>query len=326
MPLFRAYNTPNCALELEGIAAGESPHQVSILTHFACRFFHVPVTIAGGKELLQQLTTAVATYTQGVLTAGWGEEGVAEVQVGAVQLTAAAAGTHRLRVKTEEAAEPYEVLLDTVQLFDLQDSLDRLGLDRETLPDVMPVLPALQQASPLLRRVRFPLAAGAGALSVAVAAVALSWLPVPEPVEQKREDKVLEAPPVPTQPAATGSERIPRLNPELDPGTVARLRQDLFTRLDRAWRNPITFGTDAVFTVTVDADGQIVKYEPTPDTVAIAQGRTIPLDEELPLKSLLAPTAAAKETTKGTVAFRVIFRVNEQLVVEPLSSSPSARP
>jgi len=311
MPLFRAYNTPNCALELEGIAAGESPQQVSILTHFACRFFHVPVTIAGGKELLQQLATAVATYTQGVLTAGWGEEGLGEVHVGVVHLAAVTAGTHRLRVKTEEAAEAYEVVLDTVQLFDLQDSLDRLGLDQETLPDVLPVLPALQQASPLLRRVRFPLVAAAGALSVVVAAVALSLLPVPEPVEQ-REDKVLESPPVPTQPAATGP----------DPETLARLRQDLFTRLDRAWRNPITFGTDAVFIVTVNADGQIVKYEPTPDTVAIAQGRTIPLDEELPLKSLLAPTAAAKETTKGTVAFRVIFRVNEQLVVEPLSPKP----
>ncbi len=307
MPLFRAYNTPNCALELEGIAAGESPHQVSILTHFACRFFHVPVTIAGGKDLLQQLVTAVATYTQGVLTAGWGEEGVTEVQVGAVQLTAAA-GIHRLRVKMAEAADPCEVLLDTVQLFDLQDSLDRLGLDQETLPDVVPVLPALQQASPLLRRVRFPLAAATGALSVVVAAVALSLLPVPEPVEQKREDKVLEAPPVPTQPAATGP----------DPETVARLRQDLFTRLDRAWRNPITFGTDAVFIVTVNADGQIVKYEPTPDTVAIAQGRTIPLDEELPLKSLREPTADGKTT----VAFRVVFRVNEQLVVEPLRPTP----
>ncbi len=316
MPLFRAYNTPNCALELEGIAAGESPQQVSILTHFACRFFHVPVTIAGGKDLLQQLATAVATYTQGVLTAGWGEENLGEVQVGAVHLAAATAGTHRLRVKTEEAAEAYEVVLDTVQLFDLQDSLDRLGLDRETLPDVVPVLPALQQAPPLLRRVRFPLAAAAGALSVVVAAVALSLLPVPEPVEQKREDKVLESPPVPTQ--ATGPDRAPSLDPELDPETVARLRQDLFMRLDRAWRNPITFGTDAVFIVTVNADGQIVKYEPTPDTVAIAQGRTIPLDEELPLKSLREPTADGKPT----VAFRVIFRVNERLVVEPLRPTP----
>ncbi|MFQ3680453.1 MAG: DUF4335 domain-containing protein, partial [Pseudanabaenaceae cyanobacterium] len=181
MPLFRAYNTPNCALELEGIAGGDSPQQVSILTHFACRFFHVPVTISGGKDLLQQLATAVATYTQQVLTAGWGEEGLAEVQVGAVHLHRTETGTHRLRVKTEDAPEPYEVLLDTVQLFDLQDSLDRLGLDKDTLPDVLPVLPALQQSSPLLRRVRFPVAAAAGALSVVVAAVALSLVPVPKP-------------------------------------------------------------------------------------------------------------------------------------------------
>ncbi|MGQ9866991.1 MAG: DUF4335 domain-containing protein [Pseudanabaenaceae cyanobacterium] len=310
MPLFRTYNTPNCALEVEGIAAGESPQQVSILTHFACRFFHVPVTIAGGKELLQQLATAVATYTQGVLTAGWGEESLGEVQVGAVHLAAATAGTHRLRVKTEDGAEPYEVLLDTVQLFDLQDSLDRLGLDPETLPDVVPVLPALQKASPLLRRGRFPLAAMAGALSVVVAAVALSWLPVPEPVEEKG----LEAPPVPTQPAATG----PDVETRPDPETVNRLRQDLFLRLDRAWRNPITFGSDAVFIVTVNTDGAIVKYEPTAETEAIARGRVIPLAEELPLKSLLAETT----DPKPTVAFRVVFRVNEQLVVEPIAPQP----
>jgi hypothetical protein len=245
------------------------------------------------------------------LTAGWGEESLGEVQVGAVQLTVATAGTHRLRVKTEDAAEAYEVVLDTVQLFDLQDSLDRLGLDPETLPDVVPVLPALQQASPLLRRMRFPMAAVAGALSVVVAAVALSLLPVPEPVEEKG----LESPPVPTQPVATGPGST---DPDPAPETVDRLRQDLFTRLDRAWRNPITFGTDAVFTVTVDADGQIVKYEPTPETAAIARGRVVPLDEELPLKSLLEPTAEAKPT----VAFRVVFRVNEQLVVEPLLPQP----
>ncbi|NJK59425.1 MAG: DUF4335 domain-containing protein [Oscillatoriales cyanobacterium SM2_1_8] len=170
MPLFRAYNTPNCSLEVEGIAAGEAPQQLSILTHFACRFFHAPTTIAGGKELLQQLTAAVATYTQVVLTSGWGEDSPAEVHLGAVHLTMVAAGTHRLWVQAEAAkestkestVEPCEVLLDTVQLFDLQDGLDKLGVDPETLPDVRPVLPALQQASPLLTRVRLPLAAAAG--------------------------------------------------------------------------------------------------------------------------------------------------------------------
>ncbi|NJK59426.1 MAG: hypothetical protein HC918_03075 [Oscillatoriales cyanobacterium SM2_1_8] len=143
-----------------------------------------------------------------------------------------------------------------------------------------------------------------------VAAIALSLVPIPprEPVEETVQTSL----PVPTQPQPS----VPP-PPKRDPATVARLQQEVFAQLDRAWRNPITFAADAVYIVRVSETGAIVVYEPTPETAAIAQDRSVPLDEELPLKSLQA-AADIPEATQATFAFRVTFRVNEQLVVEPI--------
>lgn len=182
MSLRRHYSLPNCTLVLEGFS-GEGRSVLDIVTSAECQFIGITQKLQGGRTLLEHLIQSVSAYAQSQLS---GIPPVPYTQTGedaiAVAPNPETCG-HRLTwyPSQEAAGEPVVFDLSTVQLFDLMEAIDQLLLDRQTLPDLSL---SLQPVSRRFRPPDEPLAqrivpAVAGLASLAIAAFALYWLPIP---------------------------------------------------------------------------------------------------------------------------------------------------
>jgi len=184
----RSYNFPSCSLSIEGIST--SGDTLSILTSFGCRFNHHPEPIVGGLELLKALVKVVGAYVQALSS----NTSVA-IPDQQVKLESDGKHLHILSIALGEAefaiAQNIQIKLNTIQLFDLMEGLDRLCCDSQTLPDLKLVthIDDYRSQSPMSVQA---IPAIAGVLSIAIASAVLYLMPVPKPKSKPSQ-------PVPTQ-------------------------------------------------------------------------------------------------------------------------------
>lgn len=212
MTIRRKYSLPNCTLVLEGMSdgtvipdsMGERP-LLSILVNAECSFTGIEQTLHGGREFLENLAHAASAYSQEFLSGIYHPQEMNghETRVRFERLYAT--HLHRLVYQpetegnnTEKPAQAIALDLTTVQLFDLLEAVDQCLADNRTLPNlqlaIAPISRRYRKAEvPLLQRVA-PAALGITAL--ALAGVALFFVPIPEvrepePVPIESEENVL---------------------------------------------------------------------------------------------------------------------------------------
>lgn len=299
MTIQRTYNLPNCTLLIEGISPGSS-NILSILTNFECRFHHTQSAIAGGRKLLDALVESVGQYAQD-LSGG----NVVAIAVPPVRLEPLNAHAHQLNIDPSDdvnlpLAQPLTIRLNTIQLFDLMESLDRLCLDRQTLPDLVLVTNTSELVIQSKTKERV-IPAVMGIAGFAIAASAMFLIPVPKPQPQSQLQSQTSTPIKPN-----ASPRPPAIK---DPDLVDELQEDLRKQLDRAWVASPSFTEPVSYRVDVNAKGQIIKYSridpfsPAPEEE---------LEKELPLKKLTAKTkpktSSSSTKPQPTATFRVTFQ------------------
>jgi hypothetical protein len=187
----RTYSLPNCTLLVEGIGSGGDG--VSMMTNFEFRFHHCQEKIVGGRDLINALMLSVNLYTQALQNGD-----LVSLSKGKVQIEPEGKFLHKLQLPTAEAtalnAQPFQVQLNTVQLFDLVEGLDQLCCDKQVVPDLTLALDTETYRSTPANATKL-VPAFAGVASLAIAATVLYFLPVPMPTQpDKQPDKA-----VPTQ-------------------------------------------------------------------------------------------------------------------------------
>jgi hypothetical protein len=205
----RSYSLPSCTLLIEGISTGGDV--LSILTSFGCRFNHHSEPIVGGLDLLNALVKVVGAYAQALKS-----NTELTIPEDRVRLELEGKHIHLLSVLLNEAdasnPKKLQVKLNTIQLFDLMESLDRLCCDPTTLPEVKLVSQIADYRSPSqLNNQALP--AIAGVVSLAIAATILYLIPTPKPdpkpdkpVPQQTQPLLKQStPPTPTSPTPTSS-------------------------------------------------------------------------------------------------------------------------
>ncbi|HEY9695755.1 MAG TPA: DUF4335 domain-containing protein [Trichocoleus sp.] len=231
MTIQRQYSLPNCTLVLEGLnadaAASDGLHSVmSMVTKVEYYVAGQEKPLSGGRDFLNSLVAAVSDYAQEFLSnlprpASYRHQLNADRLVALERLNSS---THRLTVKqaadSDVAANiaPQQVDLSTVQLFDLVEAIDQFLADALTLPEMTLNL------SPLPKRyvtAREPVGkqavpAAIGVSSLAVAAIALFFIPIPAvrrpepaPNTNSQTNSQTAASPTPIAAASPGSSPNP---------------------------------------------------------------------------------------------------------------------
>ncbi len=208
----RSYSSPSCTLLIEGISTGGDV--LSILTSFACRFSHETEPVVGGLDLLSALVKVVGAYAQAL-------KSNTLVAIPEKQVRLEPEGhLHKLSVLLNEAdahsPKQLQIKLNTIQLFDLMESLDRLCCDPTTLPDLKLVTQISDYRSQSqLNSQAVP--AVAGVISLAIAATVLYFIPIPKP-----QPKPAQTVPVPTKPLPkVSTPPTPSASPESSPTSTA---------------------------------------------------------------------------------------------------------
>lgn len=212
MNIQRKYSLPNCTLLLEGLSDAtkganfrELRPELSILVNAECYISGHNQPLAGGREFFESLVRAVSGYAQEFLSnvpnpqAHNQDSEIVEIQK-------IDSNRHKLIVHSENAPEefntnanynnqPIEIDLNTVQLFDLVEAVDQFFADTQTLPELslelQPVTRRYGGASQAILKQAVP--ATIGVSSLAVAAIAFSFVPapqirVPEPKPQEQSN------------------------------------------------------------------------------------------------------------------------------------------
>jgi Domain of unknown function (DUF4335) len=199
MPIQRQYSLPNCVLILEGLSnapeasAGGNRPELNILTRFECYFAREKQALIGGRDLLEGLLQATNNCVQSWISGMQplphkGKEVKPQVQLQPLKeggFDLMVPGVLLAQGSPEDAnlEQPFaQFHISSVQLFDLMEAIDQLAADRQTLPDLQTdVRPRSRQevrsgGSTLEQSVPVAL----GVTSVAVAAAALFFMPVPK--------------------------------------------------------------------------------------------------------------------------------------------------
>jgi Domain of unknown function (DUF4335) len=200
MPIQRQYSLPDCVLTLDGLSntldntATGNRAELSVLTRFECYFAGEKSPLVGGREFLDGLVAATnycaQAWISGIKSATKTDDSKVQIQPahdGGFTLTVPAAllfqGSAASLAETEGLEKPAQSLhISAVQLFDLMEAVDQLTADQQTLPErqvaiqprsrkeVMSPQLVLEQSAPI----------ALGAASVAIAAAAVFFLPVPK--------------------------------------------------------------------------------------------------------------------------------------------------
>lgn len=211
MTIRRQYKLPNCTLILDGLSndaeAKDGRPLMNILVNAECHFVGTNQILSGGRVFFENLVRAASAYAQEFLS-GFAHPYQAESERVSLERTEKA---HRL-IWQPDAEERAEIELTTVQLFDLVEAIDQFFADSQTLPElalaIEPVSQRYRQAEePLVQRAA---PAAIGTASLALAAIAFFFVPVPEvrepeprlqsnptEVPQTTEEPLPEASPVP---------------------------------------------------------------------------------------------------------------------------------
>lgn len=327
MTIIRQYSLPNCKLILHGLSSptdntSETRPRLSLLMNAECHFVGYPQPIVGGKEFFECLLQQVSQYAQEFLS-GVSHPPSTNAEVSTVEFCRVNSNLHRLivrntpvdgdsQIQKEPTTSPVELDLTTVQLFDLVEAVDQFFADSRTLPELS------LQLKPIPKRYTKPeqslaqraIPAAVGVSGLAIAAITLFALPVPElrrPLEPNPQESTETQPPSETQgpppaepsppPGATKSPNGENLTigepgatiaqfdlqPNLvsppsidDPQEIERLQQQLFAQVNQAWVNPIS--RTLTYRVTVASDGKIIDYEAV-DDVTPEEEAAIPLSE-----------------------------------------------
>jgi hypothetical protein len=198
MTIVRQYNLPNCTLILEGLndvtptdQQFDIRPQISMLMTAECRFLGNSKHLVGGRDFFESLIKAVSNYAQEFLSGVPSLMGDSN-QSTLVRLQRINDNLHRLTVQSlepennsGEQSKPKlstEIDLTTVQLFDLVEAVDQFFADSQTLPELSLQLTPIskrhaQATEPLAKRA---LPAAVGISSLAVAAIAFFFVPIPE--------------------------------------------------------------------------------------------------------------------------------------------------
>lgn len=199
MNIQRKYSLPNCTLLLEGLSdATRAAHfqelrpELSILVNAEFYISGYNRPLAGGRDFFESLVRAVSAYAQEFLSNVQNPQAHNQ-ETELVQLHKVNSNRHRLLVNSESAPQDPEfsrnstrlssvqVDLNTVQLFDLVEAIDQFFADSQTLPELSLQLQPVgtRYGGPSQAILKQALPASVGVSSLAVAAIAFSFVPVP---------------------------------------------------------------------------------------------------------------------------------------------------
>ncbi len=209
----RSYSLPSCTLLVDGIITGSDV--MSILTSFSCRFSHHTEPIVGGLELLNALVKVVGAYAQALKS-----NTLVAIPEKQIRLEPKGKHLHVLSVSLNEAdaynPKQLQIKLNTIQLFDLMESLDRLCCDPTTLPDLKLVTQISDYRSQSqLNSQAIP--AIAGVFSLAIAATVLYFIPTPKPETKPTPTVPVQTKPLPKKSTSPTISPNPIDNPESSP-------------------------------------------------------------------------------------------------------------
>ncbi|WP_066381376.1 MULTISPECIES: DUF4335 domain-containing protein [unclassified Anabaena] len=212
MNIQRKYSLPNCTVLLEGLSDAnrgaqfqELRPELSILVNAECYISGHTQPLVGGREFFESLVRAVSGYAQEFLSNVPNPQAHNQDSE-LVELQKIDHNRHRLIVHYENAPEefnsqhqqPMQIDLNTVQLFDLVEAVDQFFADTQTLPELslelQPVTRRYGGTSQVVLKQAVP--ATVGVSSLAVAAIAFSFVPAPEmrPPETKTEEQSYTTP------------------------------------------------------------------------------------------------------------------------------------
>lgn len=376
MNIQRKYSLPNCTLLLEGLSdmtrttgnhGGITANfqdlrpELSILVNAECYLSSHTQPIVGGREFFESLVTAVSNYVQEVLAQevlskkpGNQSQKFAHQNQGSelVQLEKIDANSHRLIVHSEITPDnlrgdtnegtPIEIILNTVQLFDLVEAVDQFFADSQTLPELClelhPVTPGHGGGSQIFLKQAIP--ATVGISSLALAAFTSFLIPIPQvrPPEIKPEEQSSAKMPTTAPPAATSTSLNPPLQkqeaatptatetakpivakdleallrtlPEItDSSQLRALNRQVYNQINPAWTNRSELPEDLVYRLGVAADGSIIGYK----SINRAASDAI---EKTPLPKLLYNPANAV-ANEPIAQFKVVFTQTGILQISP---------
>lgn len=199
MPIQRQYSLPDCVLTLDGLSntldntATGNRAELSVLTRFECYFAGEKSPLVGGREFLDGLVSATnhcaQAWISGIKSATKTDDSKVQIQPaqdGGFTLTVPAAllfNSTASLAETEGLEKPAQALhISAVQLFDLMEAVDQLTADQQTLPELQVAIQPRSRKevmSPqLVMEQSAPIALGA--VSVAIAAAAVFFMPVPK--------------------------------------------------------------------------------------------------------------------------------------------------
>ncbi|MBD2113470.1 MULTISPECIES: DUF4335 domain-containing protein [Cyanophyceae] len=341
MTVQRQYTLPHCNLVLEGLSADANDplSPLAVLMNAEC---HLPgatdATLAGGREFLDSLVTAVSRYGQQLLsgvpyprTTGSAPP-IVEIKPGDLPYH------HHLIVQQQplggpvsdvNALPPLDIQLTTVQFYDLMEAVDQLLADTQTLPDMKAQFQAVSRrlvrpTEPITKRAA-PAALGAAAL--VAAGLALFFVPPPE-FEPTRPESEASAPAaasaVPGGPPRAddetseavpadgdGLDRLESAPAITDAATVALLQSDVTQRLQEAWADAPRPSGDLAYRMAVSEDGDILGYQYEND-LALEEVDNTPLP-----KLTFVPVAGAEPVRERVAQFVATFTPDGEVRLEP---------
>lgn len=232
MTIQRQYRLPNCTVTVEGLSQSTPTEgstvrpSLDMVMRFEC-LLSGQSPLVGDKDLLEQLTQtvnqSVQSYLSGVQARTAGKHHDHQVQLypidqqhfqlrvpGALLLPEAAQAD--ASAEADQAARPAtELMVSTVQLFDLAEALDQLQLDQQTLPNLTLNVAPLSRRQAAAAETGAPRAipAALGTSSLVLAAIALYFLPVPTKVAPPKNQPATQEQTTP-QPLNSATPAAPR--------------------------------------------------------------------------------------------------------------------
>jgi hypothetical protein len=225
MSIKRQYSSPNCNLIVEGledndaenadILSGQAP--MSTITNAECYLLQSNQKLSGGNVFLTNLAHAANNYAQGFLSGLFPVEkssnSNAEYPLISIHKIPEQ-HLHRLALEPapDSGEAKTEIDITTIELFDLVEAIDQLYADRSVLPnmtlEIKPVSKRYRKPEQPLTARLTPVAIGLS--SLAIAAVALFMLPVPQltptksvPIDQTNKTQPEKKSPQPTPQGAS---------------------------------------------------------------------------------------------------------------------------
>ncbi|MEO1145206.1 MAG: DUF4335 domain-containing protein [Cyanobacteria bacterium J06638_22] len=274
MTIRREYSLPNCTLVVEGLnkdgTEGAAHPILNLVTSVECLLPGQKEPIVGGRSLLDDLARTVTPYAQSFLS-GIPHPVLPGAHASSVSLERTESDRHRLTIRpTDENGvkngqgsangSSLEIELGTVQLFDLVEAVDQLLLDQQILPDLSLNLAAVSRQyvanqEPMAKRI---LPAAIGVFSLAAAAAALFFLPIPERAVEPEPNPALEDSPIPapeTEDGATPPDGTPEESDfeSIAPITDEDLDPEAATPAEEAEETPAAEDAEEEDTTTDDA-------------------------------------------------------------------------